>query len=108
MAKNRVYSKYSLEAVFLLAQQIKLGRKQRKWSEQNLADRAGISRITLRKIEQGEMSCAIGLVFEVAMLVGVNLFDQDVVSFARQIESAKDKVALLPKRIRAQVVDDDF
>ena len=42
------------------------------------------------------------------MLVGVNLFDQDVVSFARQIESAKDKVALLPKRIRTQVVDDDF
>jgi transcriptional regulator with XRE-family HTH domain len=108
MKKIRTYSKYSLEAVFLLAQQIKLGRKQRKWSEQNLADRAGISRITLRKIEQGEMSCAIGLVFEVAMLVGVNLFDQDVVSFARQIESAKDKVALLPKRIRTKVVDDDF
>ncbi len=108
MAKNRVYSKYSLEAVSLLAQQIKLGRKQRRWSEQNLADRAGISRVTLRKIENGEMSCAIGLFFEVAMLVGVNLFEQDVVSFSRHIESVKDKVALLPKRIRAKVVDDDF
>jgi transcriptional regulator with XRE-family HTH domain len=108
MKKIRTYSKYSLEAASLLAQQIKLGRKQRRWSEKNLADRAGISRVTLRRIENGEMSCAIGLVFEVAMLVGINLFEQDVISFARQIEHAKDKVALLPKRIREKVVDDDF
>lgn len=110
MAKQRVYSKYAQEAITLLGEQIKLGRKQRKWSEKNLAERAGISRATLQKIESGEMSCAIGLVFEVATLVGVNLFDQDKLPLSRHIEQARDKIALLPKRIKVKTkgVNDDF
>ncbi|VAW66643.1 hypothetical protein; Some similarities with transcriptional regulator [hydrothermal vent metagenome] len=110
MTKQRTYSKYALEAVTLLGEQIKLGRKQRKWSEKNLAERAGISRATLQKIERGEMSSAIGLVFEVATLVGVNLFEQDKPPLSRHIEQTRDKIALLPKRIKAKtkVVHDDF
>ena len=84
-----------------MGQQIKLGRKQRQWSEKNLADRAGISRATLQKIENGEMSCAIGLVFEVATLVGVKLFEPDSMPLAKHIEHTQDKLALLPQRIRA-------
>jgi len=56
VAKQRIYSKYAKEAAFLLGQQIKLARKKRKWSEANLAERAGISRATLQKIEAGEMT----------------------------------------------------
>ena len=78
MAKQRVYSKYAQEAALLLGQRIKLARKKRKWSEMNLAERAGISRATLQKIEAGNMTPAIGLVFEVASLVGVSLFEQDI------------------------------
>ena len=77
MVRQRTYSKYVQEAAQLLGKQIKLAWKQRKWSEQNLSDRAGISRATLQKIERGEMTCAIGLVFEAAALVGLNLFEQD-------------------------------
>lgn len=108
--KQRAYSKYAKEAAFLLGQQIKLGRKGRQWSEQNLAERAGISRATLQKIEAGEMSPSIGLVFEVATLVGVPLFDQENRALATGIELAQSKIALLPKRIRnkTKVVDDDF
>ncbi len=110
MTKQRTYSKYALEAVTLLGEQIKLGRKQRKWSEKNLAERAGISRATLQKIERGEMSSAIGLVFEVATLVGVNLFEQAKLPLSRHIEQTRDKIALLPKRIKVKtkVVHDDF
>ena len=110
MIKQRAYSKYTLEAVTLLGEQIKLGRKQRKWSEKNLAERAGISRATLQKIENGEMSCAIGLVFEVATLVGVNLFEQDKLHLSKHIEQTRDKIALLPKRIKVKTkaVYDDF
>jgi transcriptional regulator with XRE-family HTH domain len=110
MTKQRTYSKYALEAVMLLGEHIKLGRKQRKWSEKNLAERAGISRATLQKIERGEMSSTIGLVFEVATLVGVNLFEQDKLPLSRHIEQTRDKIALLPKRIKAKtkVVHDDF
>jgi len=110
MVKQRAYSKYAKEAAFLLGQQIKLGRKNRQWSEQNLAERAGISRATLQKIEAGEMSPSIGLVFEVAALVGVPLFEQDSRALATSIELTQNKLALLPKRIRdkTKVVDDDF
>ncbi|MSM39449.1 MAG: helix-turn-helix domain-containing protein [Geobacter sp.] len=110
MMKQRAYSKYAKEAALLLGQQIKLGRKERHWSEQNLAERAGISRATLQKIESGEMSPSIGLVFEVAALVGIPLFDQESRVLATSIELAQSKIALLPKRIRnkTRAVDDDF
>lgn len=110
MLKNRTYSKYAQEAALLIGKQIKLGRKQKKWSEQNLADRAGISRATLQKIEKGEMSCTIGLVFEAAALVGVNLFEQDKLPLPARIEQTNDKIALLPQRIqpKTKTVDDDF
>jgi len=110
MKEQRAYSKYAVEAALLLGQQIKLGRKKRKWSEQNLADRAGISRATLQKIEAGEMSPSIGLVFEVAALVGVTLFEQDNQSLATRLDLTQSKIALLPKRIqnRKKAVDDDF
>ncbi|MBU0995300.1 MAG: helix-turn-helix domain-containing protein [Proteobacteria bacterium] len=108
--KQRTYSKYAKEAALLLGHQIKLGRKEHNWSEQNLADRAGISRATLQKIEAGEMSPAIGLVFEVASLVGVNLFEQDKQPLATSIDLTQSKILLLPKRIRSKTkaVDDDF
>ncbi|MBU4524243.1 MAG: helix-turn-helix domain-containing protein [Desulfomicrobium sp.] len=110
MAKLRTYSKYALDAALLLGQQIRLARKKRRWSEANLAERAGISRATLQKIEAGEMSPAIGLVFEVATLAGVPLFEQDSQRLETSIDLTQSKIALLPKRIRAQtkVADDDF
>lgn len=108
--KKRTYSKYAKEAALLLGQLIKLGRKKRKWSEQNLADRAGISRATLQKIEAGEMSPSIGLVFETAALVGVNLFEPENQRLATSIDLTQSKIALLPKRIRSKkkALDDDF
>jgi transcriptional regulator with XRE-family HTH domain len=110
MAKQRIYSEYAKDAAILMGKLIKLGRKERKWSEQNLADRAGITRATLQKIEKGEMSCAVGSVFELATLVGVQLFEQDGVPLAKHIEHTRDKIALLPKRVVKpnKAVRDDF
>jgi transcriptional regulator with XRE-family HTH domain len=110
MTKARTYSKYSVEAITLLGKQIKLGRKQSKWTEHELADRAGISRATLQKIEKGSFTCAIGLVFEVAMLAGVKLFDTEKGSLAMHLEMTNDKIALLPKAVHKnrKDVDDDF
>lgn len=111
MTAIRSYSKYAREALSLLGKQIRLGRKQRRWSEHELAERAGIARATLQKIEKGEPGCAIGLVFEVATLVGVTLFDANLPGLTRQHARLDDKLALLPKAIRqaaSVVVDDDF
>jgi len=110
MDKKRVYSRYGNAAVVLLGKAIQLGRKERKWTAQELAERAGIARGTLIKIEKGDMRCEIGLVFEVAALVGVKLFDADESQLAMNINRLEDKIALLPKSIRppSKVVQDDF
>lgn len=110
MAKDRTYSRYTRDAARLLARQIRLGRKQRRWSEHDLADRAGISRATLQKIEKGDLGVAVGLVFEVAALVGVALFDDDRSALATHIARSEDKLALLPNAVRTPraQVDDDF
>ena len=111
MAKDRTYSSYTREAAVLLGRQIRLGRKQRKWTEHELAERAGISRATLQKIEKGDLSVAIGLVFEVAALVGVCLFDAQHSTLTGYIARTEDQLALLLSTVRKprrHAVDDDF
>ncbi|MDD5394414.1 MAG: helix-turn-helix transcriptional regulator [Thiothrix sp.] len=110
MPQPRTYSRYTTAASQLLGQQIRLGRKRRKWTAHALAERAGISRSTLQKIESGDMGVAIGLVFEVAALVGVRLFDADSTELNRQISHASELLALLPKHTHPerQEVEDDF
>ncbi len=112
MAKpaTRTYSRYSRDAAELMGKLIRLGRTERKLTAQDLADRAGISRGLLQRIEKGDLKCEVGAVFEVATIVGVKLFDPENPSLTRHIERADDKLALLPKyvRKRAKAVDDDF
>jgi len=110
MTKTRPYSKYTQQAVKLLGKQIQLARKQRRWSENELAERAGIARATLQRIENGDMACTIGLVFEVATLVGIKLFDADSETLRGQVVETEERIALLPKHIHPvkKVVDDEF
>jgi DNA-binding XRE family transcriptional regulator len=110
MTKARTYSRYTMEAAALLGKQIRLGRKRRKWSESELAARTGVSRATVQKIEKGDPTCAMGLVFETAALVGVRLFDPETASLAAHLERADDTLALMPKAAhkKRKAVDDDF
>jgi len=93
-----------------MGQMIRLGRTARKLTAQDLADRAGISRGMLQRIEKGDPKCEIGVVFELAALVGVKLFDADTPSLAGHIKQTEDKLALLPKAVRkpTKAVDDEF
>jgi transcriptional regulator with XRE-family HTH domain len=107
---TNTYSRFTRQAVALLGKQIKIARKERKMTSQDLADRAGISRGLLQRIEKGNLKCQIGAVFEAATLVGIKLFDADEISLPIRIRQADDKIALLPKHIHTgkKVVDDDF
>ena len=105
----RNYSPYTSETADLLGKLIKLGRKNRKWTEQELADRLGISRSTLKKIEKGDLKCEVGLVFEAAAMTGVTLFEADRSRLAMDIDLIASKLALLPKSVRAKgKAKDDF
>jgi transcriptional regulator with XRE-family HTH domain len=110
-AKERVYSEYTKDAAVLLGKHIQLARKARKLTEKELSERIGISRTTLQKLERGDLKCEIGIVFEAAAIVGINLFDvESRASFAGKLERVNDKLALLPKSVRktAGEVDDAF
>lgn len=106
---KRTYSKYAEQASRLIGQQIKLARKNRRMTETELAERAGVSRSTLRKVEAGEMTSAIGIVFELATIAGVCLFEPSERVLALQLELTQCKICLLKDRIRqASEFDDDF
>lgn len=106
----RTYSRYSREAMNLLGDLIRAARKERRMTAQEVADRAGISRGLLQRIEKGDPKCELGATFEVATIVGVKLFDTEAATLTQLIRQTEDKLALLPKSVRKQVkvVDDDF
>lgn len=107
---TRTYSRHSREAAALLAGLIRTARKERRLTVQDVADRAGISRGLLQRIEKGDMKCEVGVVFEVAAIVGIRLFDADGPALSQQLRQTEATLTLLPKSIRkpTQVADDAF
>lgn len=107
---HRAYSRYTLEALSLLAQMIRAGRISRRITGQEMANRAGISRSLLRRIENADPGCAIGAVFEAAAIAGVPLFDADRKALQTHRALTDEFLSLLPKAARQprRVVKDDF
>lgn len=109
---QRVYSRYTQEALRLFAEMIRYERKNQKMTESELSERAGISRSMLQRIEKADPKCEIGVVFEVAVLLGIPLFDTtaDANTLAAYRRQTEDKLRLMPQRIRKQKQDsfDDF
>lgn len=118
MPRKRVYSKYAMQAAQLLGRHIRLARKKRKWSQQALADRAGVGRTTVQKAEAGDMGLEIGLAFELASIAGIPLFAPETssqtltqgASLEREIRQAQELLSLLPKNTHQprSEPEDDF
>jgi transcriptional regulator with XRE-family HTH domain len=108
--ENRTYSRYTDEALKLLAGRIKATRLERSITIQDLAERAGVSRDLLYRIELADPACGIGVVFEIAALLGLTLFQSDYDDLIVKNKMVEDKLALLPSRARPTKVevDDDF
>lgn len=107
---TRAYSRYALAAMELLGKMIRLGRLRRKLTAQELAERVGVSRSTLQRIEKGDPKVEFGLMLEAAAIVGIKLFDEDEKGVMALSERADDRIALLPKHIYkpGTQADDDF
>ena len=106
----QTYSHYNRNALALLGGLIRSARKEHSFTEREIAVRAGISRGLLQRIERGDPKCSIGAAFEVATLVGVQLFDAEPHTLKRYLHQTEDKLTLLPESIRKKSVDiyDDF
>ncbi len=96
------------EAARLLGERIRLARRERRWTVAELAERVGVSHVTMSKVERGDPSVALGTAFEAAALVGVTLFDDDPARRRLESERNVDRLALLPRSTRRRRVDNDF
>ncbi|MEZ5528675.1 MAG: helix-turn-helix domain-containing protein [Porticoccaceae bacterium] len=107
---KRNYSKRSLQAMKVFAKQIQIARKEHRWTEAELAERAGTTRPTIRQIEKGSPSTGLGLYFEVATLLGIPLFATDERNLTALESSLDMRATLLPRRIdkEEEEVFDDF
>lgn len=103
-------SRYSVEAVSLLAQLIRQARLEKRMTLQALAQRAGVSRGLVQRVERGDPGCAVGTVFELAAIVGVPLFSPDPAMNRFAAQSVEKNLQLLPRNARPRTyqVNDDF
>lgn len=112
MRRAHSFAPQTLDVAVVLGLEVARARRARRWTAAQLADRAGVSVTTLRKVEQGDPTVALGIAFEVAGLVGVELFATDRTGLAALIDRGRDRLALLPSRVRKPAgdieVDDDF
>ncbi len=106
----RPFSQYSLDALVLLGQLVRESRNAKAMTTTDLASRAGISRALLQRIERGDPRCSIGVVFEVATICGVSLFEQEKRQLSYELTRHGEIMALLPKAVRSGFVGvkDDF
>jgi transcriptional regulator with XRE-family HTH domain len=108
--KPHTYSPQTLEAVRVLGLEIARARRARRWTQEELAERAGISANTLRSIERGSPTTTIGVVFELASLLGIDLFGAAAEDLPALVAQGRDRLALLPTRVRTRPAElqDDF
>ena len=112
MAKSahRSHSRYAREAAELLGLMIRTARIERNMTVTDVAERAGISRGLVHRIEKGEMGSSIGAAFEVAAIIGLRLFEAEPTTLTRHLSMERGKLTLLPQSVRTGTtkVKDDF
>ncbi len=84
-----------------MGQQIKLARLRRNYTSQEMADRTGLTRGTVSKIEAGEESVALGNYFRVLIALGL---DGDILSIAKDDilgRKLQDAQLEIPKRAKS-------
>ena len=98
--KSTVVLPQTQEILNQLGEQIRLARLRRHLSAELVAERAGISRMTLSNIEKGSPSVAIGSY--AAVLHALNGMDKDLLLVAKDDELGRKLQDLeLPTRRRA-------
>lgn len=109
-SRTRSYARYTIAAIDLLGRFVQIERKSRKMTVLELAERLGVDRSTLRRLEQGDPKVELGIAFEACAILGIALFEQDAHGLTTRLEEAGRHVALLPSRVRSKrpAISDDF
>ena len=109
-SRKRTYARYTLAATEFLGTLIRTERKSRGFSEKEMAERLGVSRGTLQRLEKGDPKIALGAAFEACALLNIPLFNEDSPGLDRRTNEMNKRLALLPTRVRSSTlkVSDDF
>jgi len=92
-----------------LGRNIATARLRRRWRQQDLAERAGITRRTLFSIEHGRPGTGIGAYVAVLWALGLHRDVADLAAPDRDAEGATLEAARQGKRARPSTsLDDDF
>lgn len=108
--KKRSYARYTLAAIELLGKLVEQERKSRRMTARELADRLGVDRSTLQRLERGDPAVALGVAFEACAILGLPLFGEDMQGMTMRLDEVGKRLALLPGRVRSRQmnVSDDF
>jgi transcriptional regulator with XRE-family HTH domain len=88
------------DAAAVLGQQIHAARLDHDFTAKDLAERANVSQETVLAVEAGSTTTRIGVVFTLAMVVGVRLFQlQDYDAYTRERIRSAQEIALLTARV---------
>jgi transcriptional regulator with XRE-family HTH domain len=63
------------ERVLELGMRVRLARVRNRWSQQQLADESGVSRVTVGSIERGDHAAGVLAVWKLADALGVPIAD---------------------------------
>src|SRR3546814_320172 len=109
-SKKRSYARYTIAAVELLGTLVQVERKSRRMTAQEMADRLGIDRSTLQRLERGDPKVELGLAFEACAILSIPLFEEDAQGITMRLDEMNKRLALLPSRLRPKQlsVSDDF
>lgn len=109
-SKKRSYARYTIAAVDLLGKLIQIERKSRRMTGQEMANRLGVDRSTLQRLEKGDPKVELGMAFEACAILGIPLFEADAQSMTVRLEEAGKRISLLPNRVRPKPmsVSDEF
>lgn len=98
------HSRQVREAASLLGLMIRNARIERGMTVTETAERAGVSRGLVGRVERGDPACALGTVLELAVIVGLSLFADDQEAerdrLAERLSVERERRALLPKTAR--------
>lgn len=112
MAKpvSRAYSRYATKACKLLGSLIREARIEQHMTVTELAEKTGVSHGLVTRAESGDMGCSIGVVFEMAAILKISLFDLEPNDLSSYLNVKQEKLHLLPKAVRKSKVElkDDF
>lgn len=97
------------QAVAEVGRNISTARLRRRWRQQDLAEKAGITRATLIAIEQGKLGTGIGAYVAVLWALGLHADVAGLAAPTRDLEGATLEAARLPRRVRlSSSLDDEF